>query len=68
VLISDGYTDVVIYKVGRFGAFDRRDIELRPGTYTVVGTRNGYRDVRLTLDVVAGKITTPLVVRCKEKI
>ena len=68
VLISDGYTDVVIYKVGRFGTFDRRDIELRPGSYTVVGTRSGYRDVRLTLEVVAGKVTRPLVVRCEEKI
>ncbi len=68
VLFSDGYTEVVIYKVGRFGAFDRRDIELRPGSYTVVGTRNGYRDVRMNLVVVAGKVTTPLVIRCKEKI
>jgi tetratricopeptide (TPR) repeat protein len=68
VLISDGYTEVVIYKVGRFGTLDRRDIELRPGSYTVVGTRNGYRDVRLTLAVVAGEITKPLVVVCREKI
>ena len=67
-LVSDGMTEVVIYRVTRLGTFERRRLDLRPGTYTVVGTRNGYRDVRLELTVVAGKEPEPLVVRCKEKI
>lgn len=67
-LISDGWTEVVVYQVGRLGTFTRRGIDLRPGTYTVVGTREGYRDVRLRLIVVAGKAPEPLVVRCEEKI
>ena len=28
------------------GSFTRREIELKPGKYTVLGTRSGYRDVR----------------------
>ncbi len=67
-LVSDGLTEVVIYRVGRFGTFERRRLDLRPGKYTVVGTRNGYRDVRLELAVVAGKEPEPLVVRCEDKI
>jgi serine/threonine protein kinase len=67
-LVSDGLTEVVIYRVGRFGTFERRALDLRPGKYTVVGTRNGYRDVRLELAVVAGKEPEPLVVRCEDKI
>ena len=67
-LESDKKTEVVVYKVGRLGKFDRHTLELRPGIYTVVGTRPGYRDVRLKLVVAAGTSPAPLVVRCEEKI
>jgi tetratricopeptide (TPR) repeat protein len=67
-LESDNLTEVAIYRVGRLGAFLEREIELRPGTYTVVGSRKGYRDVRHELEVVAGESPQPLVVRCEEKI
>ena len=68
VLQSDNSTEVVVYRVGRLGRFDRRELELRPGTYTVVGTRDGYRDVRRQLRVEAGGQSQPLTVRCEEKI
>ena len=42
-------TEVSIYRVGRLGAFDRKDVELLPGRYTVVGMRAGFRDVRREL-------------------
>lgn len=67
-LESDELTEVVIYKVGRLGKFRERSLELRPGTYTVVGSRRGYRDVRLQLVVAAGKVPPVLVVRCEEVI
>ncbi|MGB6639179.1 MAG: hypothetical protein WBG67_00240, partial [Thermoanaerobaculia bacterium] len=67
-LVSDNLTEVTVYKVGRLGAFERRVLELRPGTYTVVGRRDGYRDVRRNLQVVPGREIEPLTVRCKEKI
>jgi serine/threonine protein kinase len=68
VIESDNETDVTVYKVGRLGSFFSRELELRPGTYTVVGSRQGYRDVRRELVVVPGEAPKPLVVRCEEEI
>ncbi len=67
-LRSDGKTEVVIYHVGRLGQFDSHSMQLRPGDYTVVGTRRGYRDVRKTLSVRPGKPGTALVIRCEEPV
>ena len=68
VLESDEKTEVVVHKVGRLGVFARKTLELRPGTYTVVGTRSGYRDVRRQLVVEPKGPPAPLVVRCEEEI
>jgi tetratricopeptide (TPR) repeat protein len=68
VLVSDAVTQVIVYKVGRMGAFERRELQLRPGVYTVVGSRPGYRDVRKSLVVEAGKESPPLTVICEEPI
>lgn len=67
-LQSDGMTTVQIYHVGRLGQFDTRQLELRPGDYTVVGSRPGYRDVRQTLTVKPGPGQPALDIRCEEKI
>ncbi len=67
-LVSDDRTEVTVYQVGRLGTFDRREIELRPGTYTVVGSRAGYRDVRRQLTIEPGRPPEPLEIRCEEKI
>jgi len=40
-------TDVSIYKVGKLGNFTETELTLRPGIYVAVGSRPGYRDVRL---------------------
>ena len=68
VLQSDGVTQVVVHKVGTLGAFKQKSLELRPGTYVVVGTRRGYRDVRQTLVVDPDAPPAPLLVRCEEAI
>ena len=68
ILNSDGATSVVIYRVGRLGQFDTRQLELLPGDYTVVGSRPGYRDVRKLIAVRPGVPLQPLVVRCEELI
>ena len=67
-LRSDGKTEVVVYHVGRLGRFDNHSLLLRPGDYTVVGSRKGYRDVRKTLSVRPGKSGTVLVIRCEEPV
>ncbi|MBM4219073.1 MAG: hypothetical protein FJ171_05450 [Gammaproteobacteria bacterium] len=67
-LESDGQTQVVIYRVGQYGTFSTRDVELLPGRYTVVGTRNGYRDVRREVVLPPGAAPAALTVRCEEPI
>ncbi|HEX6993766.1 MAG TPA: hypothetical protein VF339_06420 [Gammaproteobacteria bacterium] len=67
-LVSDGLTQVMVYRVGRLGTFTTHELELRPGNYTVVGSRDGYRDVRRTLTIVPGREPEPVSVICAEPI
>jgi tetratricopeptide (TPR) repeat protein len=67
-LTSDQLTEVTLYRVGNLGAFAAREVELRPGTYTVIGSRNGYRDVRQTFTVRPGRNLAPISVVCVEPI
>ena len=68
VLHSDGQTEVAIYHVSRLGQFIDHRLELLPGSYTIVGTRAGYRDVRKVLAVEPGGSLVSLQVRCEELI
>lgn len=67
-LQSDELTEVTVFRVGRLGTFSTRQIEVRPGTYTVVGSRMGYRDIRKTFTVLPGREMTPVSVICEEPI
>ncbi len=67
-LISDNATDVVIFRVGKLGNFESQEISLRPGSYVAVGSRPGYRDVRLEFRVSPETDLQPIVVRCEEQI
>jgi tetratricopeptide (TPR) repeat protein len=67
-LLSDNLTQVTIYRVGQLGAFEQRSLELAPGSYTVVGTRPGYRDVRREISVIPGAAPDPVVIRCEDRI
>jgi hypothetical protein len=67
-LQSDGVTTVTIFRVGQYGTFAERDVELLPGRYTVVGTRVGYRDVRREIVLPPGVGTTAVAVKCEEPI
>ena len=68
VLRSDNETEVVIYRIGRQGKFNRRELRLRPGRYTVVGSRPGYRDVRKVLEISADDEQVKLDIGCREVI
>lgn len=67
-LQSDNLTDVTVYKVGSFGRFASRDLLLPAGKYVAVGTRSGYRDVRVEFTLTAGQGPAFVTVRCQEKI
>jgi tetratricopeptide (TPR) repeat protein len=57
-LLSDNITQIEIYKVGRLGQFKQKTVILKPGKYTVVGSRLGYRDMRLIINI-SGKDKNP---------
>jgi hypothetical protein len=67
-LVSDNATQVAIPQIGTFGTFARRDIQLKPGKYTVIGRRAGYRDVRRDVTVAPGQDVQTISVRCVEPI
>jgi tetratricopeptide (TPR) repeat protein len=67
-LRSDQLTEVTLYRVGALGSFAARTVDLRPGTYTAIGSRDGFRDVRQTFTVVPGRELEPISVVCVEPI
>jgi len=67
-LRSDQATEVTVYKVARLGRFEQQELTLRPGTYTALGTRDGYRDVRQTFTVTHNGPPAPVTVVCSERI
>lgn len=67
-LISDGLTDVAIFRVAKLGSFQTRELSLRPGVYVAVGSRSGYRDVRIEFRVAPEIEMKPIVVQCEEPI
>jgi tetratricopeptide (TPR) repeat protein len=65
---SDNSTHVFVGTLGDLGVFLTREVVLSPGRYTVVGTRAGFRDVRLELNVAPGQRHAALSVLCSERI
>lgn len=67
VLRSDGKTAISIQRHGSLGVLDERLISLLPGKYAVVGTRNGYRDVRLEIEISPYDERQNIVIICNER-
>ncbi len=67
-LESDSATNVSIYKVAKLGSFATHELSLRPGKYVAVGSRPGYRDVRIEFLVGPELEAKPIVIRCEEAI
>lgn len=67
-LASDNATEVTLFRVGALGRFQEREVALTPGTYTVVGSRPGYRDVRIEMIVAPDTPAPQIFVACKERV
>jgi len=65
---SDGLTHIVIYRVGDLGKFSDRSVSLKPGKYTFVGSRLGYRDIRREIEIAPGQSNAALEIHCEEQI
>ncbi len=66
VFVSDNRTQVTLSTIGRLGSFERKQLDLRPGSYTVIGSRDGCRDVRA--DIVVKPNMQPVDIRCNERL
>ncbi|MBI1732817.1 MAG: hypothetical protein HYR49_08635 [Gammaproteobacteria bacterium] len=66
--VSDGKTEVTVYRVGKLGRFVSKEITLRPGRHVIVGTRPGFRDARVELTLAAGAAPAPVEIRCTETV
>lgn len=64
VLRSDNRTEVTLSTIGSLGSFEEKRLELRPGAYTVIGSRDGCRDVRE--QIVVRPNMSPVDIRCVE--
>jgi len=67
-LVSDNQTDVSVYKVAKLGSFTSHELNLRPGKYVAVGSRPGFRDVRVEFQVGPEIEARSIAVRCEEAI
>ena len=67
-LLSDGQTEVTLLRVSRLGSFSEQSLTLRPGTYTALGSRDGFRDVRKTFTVSHDEPAPRVHVACSEPI
>lgn len=65
---SDGKTSVDVYRVGRFGELTQKVLKLKPGKYTIVGHREGYRDVRKEIFLEPGSDFSETEIICDEKL
>jgi len=68
LLHSDEATDVTVYKVAHLGTFRRQQLSLKPGTYTAVGVRDGYRDVRQKFTISPNGDNPVIEISCTEPI
>jgi tetratricopeptide (TPR) repeat protein len=67
-LASDNATEVTLQRVGPLGRFQDREVALTPGTYTLVGSRPGYKDVRVEVTVDPDAPAQQVFVACEERV
>jgi hypothetical protein len=65
-LTSDAATEVTISQLGPLGTFTRKEVQLRPGRYVILGSRDGRRDLRQELIVTPQM--PPVEISCRDTI
>ena len=67
-ITSDNRTQVDVYRVGKLGQFSQKDLDLKPGVYTVIGYREGYQDIRQQIVIRPGQQNLRVTIICKVKV
>lgn len=65
---SDNLSQVTLHKVAQLGSFATRELELKPGNYVIVASREGYRDVRKEFTVAPRNQSLHMAIQCEERI
>lgn len=65
---SDNRTNITIFKQGNFGKLEQTSLELFPGVYTIVGKRNGYRDVQQDITLKGTERSLSVDIRASERV
>lgn len=65
---SDGLTDLVLIRHSNIGSTQRYQTRLRPGKYTVRGTRLGFRDILVNFEVKPEDSNLRVFAACSEQI
>ncbi|NQZ81327.1 MAG: hypothetical protein HRT52_09970 [Colwellia sp.] len=67
-ITSDNQTQVTLNRFGELGNFTNKELQLKPGEYTFVGSRNGYRDVRHKVTIMPNSPQHTIEISCREKV
>ena len=67
-VVSDGQTRVSVRGVGQIGQTTGRTIELKPGTYTFEGAREGFQSKLVDLTLKPGMSNVVVEVICDERL
>ena len=65
---SDNQTVVTLHRNGELGKFREKELSLTPGQYTLVGSRDGFRDVRHEFTLVPDNAHQTITIQCLEKV
>ena len=68
LVVSDGKTEVIVYRQADLGTFESTKILLYPGKYTVRGKRKGYNDVLKNITLKPSMTNQRVTIICSEQI
>lgn len=67
-LLSDSRSQVTLVRRESFSPFRQKMLQLKPGQYTLVARRSGYRDKRITFEVPVDGSPISIAIRVDEKL
>lgn len=65
---SDNHTQITLYRVAELGNFVSKELSLKPGEYTAVGSRDGYQDVRQQFTLLPNSQLKTIIIQCNDKV
>ncbi len=68
VIESDNQTQIKVVRGETLGNFATKKLTLKPGQYILLGSREGYRDVRKEVMLMPNSQNTKIEIACREKV